>query len=440
MSRPTTDLPDLDPVAALLLGHDVDDLPMELTPELLIQAAAWEGLDLPGLGDWWTYRDVTLFPTQRVSAGRDEDGRTIYENERIPPRPEAILAVRAGLASLDVLADEPRSHWQTIVDRYLSELNSKAAKKIGTASVAPPDVASLLHVPGELTAREGAPRPIVDGLILSNQTILFTAPPKLGKSYIRSALTRSLIDGTPFYGRHVEKTHGRVVVVDLEMHAGEADAYLAEHDLAGRDEVRLAALQGRQRDFDVLNEAVLDRWIETLNAVEAQVLIVDTTTAAFSASGVNAIQGMDVKRWLQKVEELRHRSTVEEIILIGHSLKDGRTPGGAVELQGGVDGVWVMTQQAGGKRRLKATIRTGVGATLVLPAPPKDSVYTGDDLSANASRVLEDLKAVGEDSMTQVRNRVGMNSKVMGSAVEELTKVGRVNLLDTPKGKRLVLR
>lgn len=428
--------------ASLVLDHEVDDLPVEVSPRSILHAARRDGLARRDMHEVGLIESRDYVATEKVRTGReDELGREIIEERELDPAPEAVLAVRCGPAALSILADEPRSRWDSIVKRYFSDLDGKAAKRIASATVAPPDVASLLHVPGELTAHEGAPRPIVDGLLLSNQTILFTAPPKLGKSYLRSALTRSLIDGTPFYGRPVEQVSGRVVIVDLEMHSSEADEYLRVHGLEGRDEVRLAALQGRQRDFDVLNEAVLDRWIETLNAVDAQVLIVDTTTAAFSASDVNPLQGIEVKKWLQRVEEIRLRSSVTEILLIGHSTKDGKTPGGAVELQGGVDGVWTMTVGRGGSRRLRATIRTATGATITLPPAPRGSEEAVPELSMLASKVLAELRSRGgEESIRKLREAVGANARNADAAVEELAQKGSVVLLDTPRGRRLKTR
>ena len=220
--------------------------------------------------------------------------------------------------------------------------------------------------------------------------------------------------------------------------------------------MRLAPLQGKPGPFNLLDNRVYAEWCEALTACNAQVLIIDTVGAAFASAGLNEVQSTDVKRWLQRVEGLRRNSTLGEVILIGHTTKDGRDPRGAVEMQGGVDGLWNMSRTRSGKRKLTATIRAGVGATVYLPeipggaaasdaitaaVMPTEAPISARGLSASADRVLSTLRANEGDDMSYraLRTAVAYNLPTLNKACEQLTQRGLVEAFDGSRGKRVRL-
>jgi hypothetical protein len=229
-----------------------------LGAEDVLMAAEREGVTIPEFASDPTL-DILDFPRGELNEQHEFVSRPVSDL--------ALFAVRHGKMALDRLSKQPSYARQAIIDAALRRDRETAVEAFLTApTTAVEKVADLLVIPGKITARDGAPKPIVEGLLLANQTILLSAPPKMGKSYLRSELTRSLIDGIDLYGQRVNAISGRVVIIDLEMHDSAADGYLTRHGLNDRDAVRLAPLQGKPGAFNLLDNRVYAEWCEALTA------------------------------------------------------------------------------------------------------------------------------------------------------------------------------
>jgi hypothetical protein len=171
--------------------------------------------------------------------------------------------------------------------------------------------------------------------------VLLSAQYKAGKTTMRDNLMRSLVDGEPFLGEYAcNPVQGRVVVLDLELAEGTMRRWLREQQFVNTDKVVISSLRGRGSSFNIMNDKIMNWWVEHLIKVRCGVLILDCLRPAMDALGLD--ENREAGQFLVKFDELLDKAGVQDGMVIHHMGHEGERSRGDSRLRDWPDAEWRM--------------------------------------------------------------------------------------------------
>jgi AAA domain len=196
----------------------------------------------------------------------------------------------------------------------------------------------------EILARPPEPAHRAKGLIPASAGALIVAQRKTGKTTLLLNYARCLIDGQPFLGQcDMTPAAGRVAFLNYEVSAAQLGRWADE---AGVDPDRLYLVNLRGRRNPLSNPEDRGRLAADLRAHDAEVLIVDPFSRAYS--GLSQNDPGEVGAWLSDLD-LFARSEVgaTDVVLAAHAGWVGERSRGSSALEDWADSVITIVRGKG---------------------------------------------------------------------------------------------
>lgn len=160
-----------------------------------------------------------------------------------------------------------------------------------------------------------------EGLILSDSDTLIIGQRKAGKTTFMFNLMESLINGTPFLGKFdTRPVEGKICFLNYELSKALFAKWARDMDLSGPDSPILH-IDARGNSNPLATDHGREWLIKQLKAQGVEVLIVDVFGVAFAGSGEEN-SSTDVRKWLEKLSDVRINAGLKELILTAHAGKD----------------------------------------------------------------------------------------------------------------------
>jgi Fe2+ or Zn2+ uptake regulation protein len=157
---------------------------------------------------------------------------------------------------------------------------------------------------------------LVDNLVPKDSMILFTGPPKAGKTTYLLRLTKSLAEGTSFLGREVEQTD--VLYLTEQRLSSFKSEYVFECDLEDSQHLHYAS-EGVTIDVDL--EELMKRAVVAAHKTGAELLVMDTFLSFSGLEDEEENSSGAVKTALQKVRS--YCSKIGLTVIIAHHDRKG---------------------------------------------------------------------------------------------------------------------
>lgn len=226
------------------------------------------------------------------------------------------------LASEDVteqIALTREQQVEALADQYEMQERARelARERRNTKLFRAPEVESI-EVIAELSDEEIYR---ADGLILSESDTLIIGQRKAGKTTFMFNLMESLVNGTPFLGKfETRPVTGKICFLNYELSKPLFAKWAREMELSGPDSPILH-IDARGNSNPLATDHGRSWLIKMLKEQNVEVLIVDVFGVAFAGSGEEN-SSTDVRKWLEKLSDLRINAGVKELILTAHAGKD----------------------------------------------------------------------------------------------------------------------
>lgn len=225
------------------------------------------------------------------------------------------------------------------IQRTRSEARRQLAREQRSATPAP-EVLTLAE-------RLARPRPPftyrIQGLQPSNSRVMFAAQAKTGKSTTVGNLVRSAADGRRLFGvAEVTAVTGTVVLLDTEMGERQLVDWLADQGVEHSERVVVVPLRGRLSSFDILDRDCRREWVETLQAVSAEYVILDCLRPALDALGLD--ENHDAGRFLVAFDELLVEAGVPDAVVVHHMGHNGERSRGDSRIRDWPDVEWRLVR------------------------------------------------------------------------------------------------
>lgn len=160
------------------------------------------------------------------------------------------------------------------------------------------------------------------GLILTDADTLIIGQRKTGKSTFMMNLLEALIEGGPFLGRfETIPVKGKICYIDYELGRRMFAKWANDKGLSMGADSPILYLDGRDKSNPLSSDYGRSWLTEQLSANEVETLIVDPFGVAFGGSG-DENSSTEVRKWLEKLSNVRINSTVHDLILAVHGGKD----------------------------------------------------------------------------------------------------------------------
>ncbi len=185
----------------------------------------------------------------------------------------------------------------------------------------------------------------VGTLLVEGHNARIVGKNKSGKTTVVGNLYRSLLDGTPFLSAFsVQRPSGKVAYWNGELSERQFRAWLREMNIANLDQGVLLHTRGKMMDLSV---PVVQSWAtEWLKRTEVEVWIIDPFTRYyFGEENSNS----EVNRWLERLDAIKDRSGVKELVLVTHegravSVEGEEHTRGASAMEGWADVLWSVAK------------------------------------------------------------------------------------------------
>lgn len=209
----------------------------------------------------------------------------------------------------------------------------------------------VVELPEVLTLRERLGRPRapqrwrIDDWQPVGARVLLAAQFKAGKTTLTGNLTRSLVDGDRWLGRHhVEPVEGTVAVLDFEMGPDQATDWLRDQRIINDDKIVIIPLRGKAATFDILSDETRHDWAARLRACGAGYLIVDCLRPILDALGLD--EHRDAGRFLVALDALLSESGVPDALVVHHMGHNGERSRGDSRIRDWPDVEWRMVRES----------------------------------------------------------------------------------------------
>lgn len=283
----------------------------------------------------------------------------------------------------------------------------------------------------ELLIPDEPVRYAVEGLVPAGGNVLLAAQFKAGKTTLVTNLARTFADGGEFLGRFAVNapTEGRFALWNYEVDAAQYRRWMRESRIAAPE--RIVALHLRGYSVPITVPRVAQWCVEWLKRHEVRWWCLDPFARAFTGKSEN--DNTEVARWLDALDEVKHRAGVEMLVLPAHTGREVHEVGrervrGATRLDDWADVRWLLTRDEAGSRFLRATGRDVEVAEeqLTHDEATRSLLFGGHDRAGVAKRRLEDIvvAVVGEHP--------GITTRDLYAELRKAGLKGRVESLNAP--------
>jgi hypothetical protein len=256
---------------------------------------------------------------------------------------------------------------------------------------------------------------------------------------MRDNLVRSLVDGEPFLGEYAcNPVQGRVVVLDLELAEGTMRRWLREQQFVNTDKVVVSSLRGRGSSFNIMNDKIMQWWVEHLIKVRCGVLILDCLRPAMDALGLD--ENREAGQFLVKFDELLDRAGVQDGMVIHHMGHEGERSRGDSRLRDWPDAEWRMLRvdpEDPNSGRTFSAIGRDVNVTQHGLQFDQDSrrLTLGMPTNAQAVREMTQAEELIPQLVEVVRQQPGINTRDLNTALGARAQfIGRARDLALERG------
>lgn len=204
--------------------------------------------------------------------------------------------------------------------------------------------------PEVLTLRERLLRPRepvryrIDGWQPVGSRVVLAAQYKVGKTTATGNLVRSLVDGDPWLGTFTTMpVTGAVVILDLEMGAGQLDDWLAAQKIRNDDRVIPIPLRGNAGALDLLEPSRRAEWAAELASLKCNYLVLDCLRPVMDALGLD--EHRDAGRFLVPFDSLLADAGINEAAVVHHMGHNGERSRGDSRIRDWPDVEWRYVRQ-----------------------------------------------------------------------------------------------
>jgi hypothetical protein len=150
-----------------------------------------------------------------------------------------------------------------------------------------------------------------------NTHVVFAAQYKAGKTTAVGNLIRTLADGDPWLGRWAPTPfEGNIGLLDFEMNESMLERWLRDQAIQNTHRVKVMALQGAAKSFNVLDPRRRVEWAEYLRANNIAILILDCLRPVLDALGLDEREG--VGRFFVDFDEVCREAGIQEVMVVHH--------------------------------------------------------------------------------------------------------------------------
>jgi AAA domain len=183
----------------------------------------------------------------------------------------------------------------------------------------------------------------IDGLWPIGGRVVLAAQWKAGKTTLRDNVIRSLVDGHTFLGvHHVAPLPGPVILLDFELDEQTLQRWLADQGYKHPERVHVISMKGRVSTFNILDEKLRARWVETLAVAGPATIIIDCLRPILDALGLD--ENREVGRFLGPLDELVAACGAREILLVHHMGHGSERSRGDSRLRDWPDAEWRLVR------------------------------------------------------------------------------------------------
>jgi hypothetical protein len=242
--------------------------------------------------DAWVVEDPTLCPV----CGRDSC------EDHLPPKPPDPKDPHVTRLELAVEAERVRREARRLVD----------------VEERPPVTMPVFETLRDRLARCSPPPAWrIEGWQPCHSRVMVAAQFKAGKTTLRDNYIRSKVDGDPFLGRDpVTPITGSLCVIDVEMSAGQMEAWLKAQRIRNDDRVIPIALRGQATTFNLLDPIVRGMWATRLRAVATEDLVLDCLRPMLDALGLD--EQREAGQFLVAFDALLIEAGISEALIVHH--------------------------------------------------------------------------------------------------------------------------
>ncbi|HWI20359.1 MAG TPA: AAA family ATPase, partial [Vicinamibacterales bacterium] len=175
--------------------------------------------------------------------------------------------------------------------------------------------------------------------------VTLTAQFKTGKTTLRNAVIKSLVDSEPFLGAYPVRTvDGVVGVLDFELSDRMGLEWHRSAGIENDDRVWPLFMRGRATSFNILDRAVRRSWAKHLRAAGVAYLILDCIRPLMDALSLD--EHRDGGRILAAFDELLDAAGITEACVVQHMGHNGERARGDSRFRDWPDVEWRLVRQA----------------------------------------------------------------------------------------------
>ena len=204
----------------------------------------------------------------------------------------------------------------------------EARRRLDAAERPPVTLPAVRNLTQFLDTEHDEPEYLIDRIHPYGGNILATGPYKAGKTTLRDNAIRALVDGGAFLGRYnVTRTVNRLVIIDLEMSEAQLWRWFQRSGIRNTDNVAdVISLQGRGHMLDLRDDDLRRQWVDRLQTIGCDYLIVDCLRPVLDAVGLD--ENREASLWLQAFDRLRAEAGIRDGAMVlhhhGHGSDRGR--------------------------------------------------------------------------------------------------------------------
>lgn len=271
---------------------------------------------------------VTAQAAQPEEPEYDEDDLSDYEADfagvimTAPDAPSAESPSDAPQFVAAVAVTDPQADHDAAVkerlERLLIDDEARALKsRLASAGWTPPAVASLSEA---LKRPRRETKYLVDGMWPAGANITVAATYKSGKTTLVIDLIRSLVNHERFGGTQgVARLEGKVCYLNFEMVSDALTEWFRSVGIKDPNQVVQVDIRDSPSPFNIADEATQEWLVGMLKEVGAQVLVIDTYSAAAAAALESENDNVATRGFLALLDQIKARSGVTELLLITHT-------------------------------------------------------------------------------------------------------------------------
>lgn len=291
----------------------------------------------------------------------------------------------------------------------------------------------------------------VEGLHRSGFNRVLTAQFKSGKTTAVLNEVRSLVDGFPLFERfHVEPLEGSVAVFNYEVDGDTVREWFSDLGVRNTDRVHVFNLRGVR--MPLTTDRGMDTVVRWLSDVGCSFWVVDPYTRALSSCELSENSNDDVARFTDALDEIKRRAGVRDLLVAAHTGRGEHMAGeerarGATRLDDWADVRQLMVrgkEDDRDSRYVWAEGRDVLVEEFRLDFDPETRRLTAEGVSRserkNSSYVQDVVYAVEANPGTTgngICELLGRNRNRVLAALREATQMGRVVVVEGPRGSKL---